>query len=215
MLKNNFYTVVLNYLPLTERKSWMEQQLKEKDFSFSFFQVDYEKENHNYSPEIAKEQSLATNELYEPRPLTQGEYDLIRKHQWGIITHGHIADNLLVLEDDAEIILGNRYSLSQKIYNVPDDYDVIIAGGSFKHSEVCTFSKFFPDCWLADHPSTNTSCSILYKRSILETVVLELQSAQIPLDWMLNYIFKKHNFKVYHLFPYFFKQNKSFNSSLQ
>lgn len=211
-------TYILNYAPLTDRAAWMDNQLKLAKFeNYEFVKKDCDYSLYSYYNEaVATYHGRATNEEYQPRALTKAEFDLIRKHQQALINgYTSEAEWVLILEDDALLKHGVDYNfLLQKILSAPADCDVIIAGGPFDHS-LCTYSNHMPGYMLANHPATNTSSSIIYKRSAISEVAIPLQRAQVPLDWALNYIYKKSDLNVWHMFPYLFTQNKNFKSSIQ
>lgn len=210
-------TYILNYAPLTERATWMEHQLNLANFeNYSFIKRDFDYNYYAYDKKYALLQGQSTSPIYHARPLSRAEFDLIRKHQDALID-GYSSDSetILVLEDDALLLWGVHYDLIlDKIKSAPEDWDVIIMGGPFNH-DLCTYSKTYPSFLLANHPSTNTSSSILYKKTSIPSVAAKLQSAQVPLDWALNHIYQDLDLKVYHLYPYFFNQNKTFKSSIQ
>lgn len=211
-------TYILNYAPLTDRAAWMDTQLKLAYFeNYEFYKEDTDYSFYNYYNEsLAERHSRVTSKTYVPRRLSKAEFDLIRKHQQVLINgYASKAEWILVLEDDALLKDGYCYkSLLNKIDNAPKDCDIIIAGGPFDHS-LCTYSDQATDYLLANHPATNTSSSIIYRRDSIPMVAVSLQRAQLPLDWELNFIYKNNNLKVWHMFPYLFSQNKNFKSSIQ
>ena len=212
-------TYILNYAPLTDRAVWMNTQLKLADFeNYEFHQEDNDYSLYNYYDEYqATIRGKVTSQEYQPRKLTKSEFDLIRKHQ-EVLIRGHSQkqyDWILILEDDALLEHGCYYKLLlDKIDKAPEDCDIIIAGGPFGHS-LCSYSKYTSDYLLANHPATNTTSSIIYKRQSIPEVAINLQRAQLPLDWELNYLYAKYNMKVWHMYPYYFTQNKNFKSSIQ
>jgi hypothetical protein len=210
-------TYILNYAPLVDRALWMESQLVLANFeNYSFLQKDFDYNYYVYDKKLATKQGRSTSQNYEPRPLKKSEFDLIRKHQDALIdAYSSSFDNILILEDDALLAHGVSYNLIlDKINSAPSDWDIIIMGGPFGH-DLCTYSKTYPNFLLANHPSTNTSSSILYNRKIIPSIAASLQNAQIPLDWVLNHFYAEHNLKVYHIYPYLFTQNKIFKSAIQ
>lgn len=214
---SNLKTIVLNYAPLIDRAEWMADQLRLAEFqNYCFHKYNYNYNYYLYDSEKALIQGRATSSEYHPRELTRAEFDLLKKHQYALIDACNTNEEwVLILEDDALLKQGYNYEfLLKKVQNAPKDCDIIVAGGPFDHS-ICTYSKHYPEYLLANHPSTNTSSSIIYKKSSILQVIEDLQYAQTPLDWALNYIYKKNNFKVWHMFPYLFTQNKNFKSSIQ
>ena len=211
-------TYILNYAPLTDRAAWMDSQLKLANFeNYEFHTESYDYSLYSYYHEtLATNHGQVTNKEYKARPLTKAEFDLIRKHQQALIDGKNSkAEWVLILEDDALLQHGVTYDkLIEKIESAPFDCDIIIAGGPFDHS-LCTYSSHMPGYMLANHPATNTSSSIIYKKQSIPEIMINLQRAQLPLDWELNYLYAKYDMKVWHMYPYYFTQNKNFKSSIQ
>lgn len=210
-------TFILNYTPLKDRAAWMKEQLESADFDdFKFCQKDWNYNLYNYDQNKSNQQGVFTNSEFVSRPLSRAEFDLIRKHQDALIEgFGTSSDWVLILEDDA--LLKNPYSyqdLLDQLKFAPANADVIIAGGPFDHS-LCSYRDVNLSFLLANHPATNTSSSIIYKREKIPEIAVMLQNAQVPLDWALNHIYFQLDLNVWHMYPYFFSQNKNFKSSIQ
>lgn len=210
-------TFILNYAPLKDRAVWMKNQLESAGFDdFKFCQKDYRNDPYKYNPDKSNQQGIFTNGEFVSRPLSIAEFDLIRKHQDALID-GYMtgSDWILILEDDA--LLKNPYNyqdLLDQLKFAPKNADVIIAGGPFDHS-ICSYRETGLSFLLANHPATNTSSSIIYKKESIPEIAIMLQDAQVPLDWALNHIYFQLGLNVWHMYPYFFTQNKNFKSSIQ
>lgn len=210
-------TYIINYTPLKNRAEWMKEQLEYAGFdNFKFYQKSWNYDSYCYNPEKSKKQGCFTSKEFVERPLSRAEFDLIRKHQ-DALTEGSFSDSdwILILEDDALLHKPYKYNdLLERLSLAPKNADVIIAGGPFDHS-ICSYRDASLSFLLANHPATNTSSSIIYKRESIPEVAIMLQNAQVPLDWALNDIYHQLNLNVWHMFPYFFTQNKNFKSSIQ
>lgn len=134
----------------------------------------------------------------------------------------------LFLEDDCRFVK-DTISIDEIILDAPDDMDVLVLGGAFDHN-ICSYESYYsPTCksqiklWIpqssnpsnifgegeepyrylkANHPSTNTTSSILYKKSAVNKILEYLVPFCLPIDWQLNYVFSQANLNVYHLHPY-------------
>lgn len=210
-------TFILNYAPLKDRAAWMKEQLESAGFDdFKFCQRNWNYNTYNYDQDKSNQQGILTNIEFVSRQLSRAEFDLIRKHQDALIDGFSTgSDWVLILEDDALLKSPYNYrDLLEQLKFAPRDADVIIAGGPFDHS-ICSYRSVDLSFLLANHPATNTSSSIVYKREKIPEIAVMLQNAHVPLDWALNYIYHKLDLHVWHMYPYFFTQNKNFKSSIQ
>lgn len=110
----------------------------------------------------------------------------------------------LFLEDDVII---NCEDVEEKILNItesaPEDADVIFVGGGFNHYEVSrTLKVINKNYHLKMPPNTNCAISYILKTSAAKKIINHCKPFTMPIDFELNYIFKKLDLKVYHYIPY-------------
>lgn len=148
------------------------------------------------------------------RQLTNAEISLCVKNIIGL-THftNTIAIAGIFLEDDCKFINGATYeNIEHIIYQAPPNWDMIFLGGGFDHN-ICKYKGRYNNYLLANYPCTNTSSSIIYSQKCAQKL-LEDPTFGISWDWHLNYMCKKENMNVYHIYPYIATQN-FFVSSIQ
>jgi len=214
-------TYVMHYTKLSERKTFIENHLDSLRFeNVSFVEV-LDKENltleylkyYDSSQERFALEASATGAA-EYRELKKSEISLCLKNIFALrqfVESG--AEAGIFLEDDCCFIDNVEYSnLENIIYQGPSKWDMIFLGGGFDHS-ICKYRGRYNNYLLADYPCTNTSSAIVYSRAGA-IKVLEDPAFGISWDWHLNYVCKKQNMNVYHLYPYICRQN-TFPSSIQ
>lgn len=115
----------------------------------------------------------------------------------------------LFLEDDCRFLQKDIACLKEAISDAPEDMDVLVIGGAFDHN-ICDYIAEYQGSKGSDsyrylkasHPSTNTTSSILYKKSAVSKILEHLIPFCLPIDWQLNYVFHEAKLNVYHLYPY-------------
>jgi GR25 family glycosyltransferase involved in LPS biosynthesis len=220
-------TYVAHYTKLKERKEYILDQLNKIGASDVEFMEDYDKEvltqdliDRYYEADQAKFEQVAkiTKDKCgggEYRILKDSEISLMIKHV-EILKKLSNSDNkyAMILEDDCLFL--NDYSeemIEILINSCVPDWDVIVIGGAFDHS-ICTYRDRYCMFLLANHPATNTTSSMIFKKETASKILETFQKFHISWDWQLNHIFYVNDFKVYHTFPYICKQN-NFKTSIQ
>lgn len=213
-------TYVMHYKKLIERKDFIKNHLLDIGFASIDFIENLDKEEltaDNLKYYDARQEKFlleasATGDA-EYRRLKDSEISLCLKHIFAL--QDFIQSNALaaiLLEDDCLFKKVKYNDIEDIVYQAPPKWDMIFLGGGFNHS-ICKYKGRCNNYLLADNPCTNTSSSIVYSRSGAEKVLKDLTFG-ISWDWHLNYICKKENMNVYHIYPYIATQNL-FISSIQ
>ena len=124
-------------------------------------------------------------------------------------------DHLLMIEDDCSF-LNEQTDINKIILNAPQNWDVLFIGGAFSYN-ILPIRSVINGYILADHPSTNTTSSLIYNKNSAKKTLDTIIPFSLPIDWHLNHIFHINNFKVYHTNPYLCRQlsNVTFKSTIE
>jgi GR25 family glycosyltransferase involved in LPS biosynthesis len=154
--------------------------------------------------------------------LNDSEISLTIKHL-DALDHFVECDNAafaLMLEDDF-MFMCNDIDLTEIVLGAPEDWDVIFLGGGL-NLDFLSVQKILPgnpSYLLVNHPSTNTTSSMIYSMSAARRVLkaYHADGFVLPLDWQLNYFFEKLDFNVYHTNPRICGQlsNRRFRSAIK
>lgn len=135
------------------------------------------------------------------KTLPKESISLCIKHTIALQSFIHQQDYeyLLILEDDC-IFWQNR-NINEVIKRAPSDWDIIFIGGSFGYN-ILPIQRAIGDYILVGHPSTNTTSSLIYNKESAKKTLDTILPFYLPIDWQLNNVFYKNDFKVYHTVPY-------------
>lgn len=212
-----YKTYVMHYQPLKDRRDFIINQLSSKGIENFELITDFDKDvltddiiKNYYSEDPEKhfkecQVSMRQGEKYEFQKMNPSGISLCIKHVQAFEkTQNQKEEFALLLEDDCRFEDGGT-PLDDIISNAPQDWDAIVIGGAFDHS-ICEYSFLDGEEGLvylkAKHPSTNTTSSILYKRSTAEKIIPYVKPFSLPIDWQLNFAFWKAKLNVYHIYPY-------------
>lgn len=222
-------TYILHYTKLKERKQFILDQLNKVGIIDFEFIEDYDKENLNkkiidnyYCSDVDGFNKVAkiTKDHCgggEYRILKDSEISLMIKHIKAlekISSSNH--EYGLILEDDC-LFHENAYkkTLDDILIECPSDFDVLVIGGAFDHS-ICKYKSIIKNKFLlSDHPATNTTSSMIFKKTTAIKILESFNKFHLSWDWQLNYIFYKLNLNIYHTIPYVCTQAKYFKTSIQ
>jgi GR25 family glycosyltransferase involved in LPS biosynthesis len=222
-----YKTYIMHYTPLKDRYEFMVQQLSSKGIKEFEFVTDFDKEElteqitsqyYNQDADAHEKTSMISmrGETYRYRKMRIQELSLAIKHVSAFRKFaGQEKEFGLFLEDDCRFYK-DGVSIEDLINNSPPDWDVIFIGGLFDHN-ICKYESGYKwgDSWYlkAEHPSTNTASSILYKKSTMPKILPYLSPFCLPFDWQLNHVFHMAELNVYHIYPYLCTQG-DFESTL-
>lgn len=207
----------MHYSPLKDRKDFILAQLSSKGIDNFEFITSFDREvlteeiiKNHYSEDKEKhfrecQISMRQGEKYEFQKMKLPSVSLCMKHLEAFEkTKEQKEDFALFLEDDCRFH-ENCKNIEDIILKAPHDWDAIVLGGPFDHS-ICDYSFMDGDEGLvylkAKHPSTNTTSSILYKKSTAEKIIPNLSLFSLPIDWQLNFAFWQAKLNIYHIYPY-------------
>ena len=83
-------------------------------------------------------------------------------------------DFALFLEDDCRFT--NSTKVETVIEEAPENWDVIFLGGAFSHGIITPISLVAGSYILAQHPSTNTTSSIIYNKDSVRKILPHMES---------------------------------------
>jgi GR25 family glycosyltransferase involved in LPS biosynthesis len=212
-----YKTYVMHYKPLRDRKEFILKQLSSKGIENFEFITDFDKDvltekiiEDYYLEDEEKhfkecQVSMRQGEKYQFQKMKYASISLCIKHVEAFEkTKQQEEDFALFLEDDCRFHQDST-SLEEIISKAPQDWDAIVIGGPFKH-DICQYNFIVGDdnsAYLkAKHPATNTTSSILYRKSTAEKIMPYVKPFSLPIDWQLNFAFWKAKLNVYHIYPY-------------
>jgi GR25 family glycosyltransferase involved in LPS biosynthesis len=212
-----YKTYVMHYTPLKDRREFISQQLLLKGISDAEFITEFDREDlteqdlyrYNKDKDLHKEVSeisrrphgFAGSVQYNYEQMSLASVSLNLKHLEGFRRFLDQDLNFaLFLEDDCRFISSTK--IETIIEQAPENWDVIFLGGAFNHGIITPISVVGGSYILAQHPSTNTTSSIIYNKNSVRKILPYMESFCVSIDWQLNYAFYKANLNVYHTYPY-------------
>lgn len=219
-----FDTHVMHCERLTERREHVEKALQsmnisdyhlttdEMDYSYSGFYEDNESKARDYA-QVWLDQDPNRNYKYTKLApasisLCWKWYNALRrfvdlsKNDYGLFLEDDFcfSSEMKIKREDIELIIKDSIPT---LCN-----DVVFLGGAFSHS-IITHRQAFPASEskisgfvLSGHPSTNTTSSLIIKKSAAERILEILCPFYLPIDWQFNYVFQELDLLVLHTFPY-------------
>ena len=214
-----YKTYVMHYKPLAKRYEFVNNELTKMDITDAEFITEFDKEelsddivsrHYDKSPELRSEQaqiSMREGEAYEYETLSISSISLNMKHISAFRKFIEQEQEFAVfLEDDCEF-LDTLHTIEGVIKNAPKNWDVIFLGGAFDHGIVKPLARI-DGYILADHPASNTTSSILYKKESVKKMMPHLEPFSLPIDWQINHAMYKAELNVYHIYPYLCTQGR-------
>lgn len=207
----------MHYTPLSERKGFVLDQLSTAGISDFEFITEFDREDltdedllkYDRDPDVHKRVSeisrrphgFAGSLQYNYEQMSLSSVSLNLKHLEAFKRFlDQDLDFALFLEDDCRFT--NSTKVETVIEQAPENWDVIFLGGAFSHGIITPISLVGGSYILAQHPSTNTTSSIIYNKDSVRKILPHMESFCVPIDWQLNYAFYKANLNVYHTYPY-------------
>ena len=226
-----FSTYIPHYTKLSERKPHLENELNKLGISNAKFITDFDGDcltgedmgkyvteldyfNKAVKPSIRK----LRMDWIEQKPLKNSEISLTLKHFKAIeLFLQSASDHALVLEDDVHFTCSN-INIQHVIDAAPDNFDVLFLGGPLG-VDFFNVKEVHGNYLLVDHPSTNTTSSIIYSKPAATRLFNSymVRGFCLPLDWQLNYFLELLDMKVCHIYPKLCGQlsGTEFRSSIQ
>ena len=216
-----FKTYIAHYSKLKERKDLMLKQLDGQNITDYEFVESYDQEDLNeeiISQYYADNEELSDNYArtslrklkleYSHEKLSLASISLCIKHVKMLSSFLETkSDYALMLEDDCRFMCDPRdASIENIILNAPKDWDVIFVGGAFVFEDVISIKHMNGQYALADHPTTNTTSSMIFNRNSAKKTLDTILPFCLPIDWQLNHVFYMNDFNVYHTRPYICEQ---------
>jgi len=230
-----FDTYVMHCERLTERREHIEKTLRGMDiynyylitnemdddwFSYSGFYEDNELKAREYTQVWLDKHPDAT---YNHNKLSAASISLCWKWYNALKRFVDSSENDygLFLEDDCSFdksVNEKHIDLIIKLADIPYNRtrsiaDVIFLGGAFDHSILNFTETLYFDVdslvdtlLIADHPSTNTTSSLIINKSAAKKILDVLCPFYLPIDWQFNHIFKELDLTVSHTYPYICSQ---------
>ena len=196
-----------HYPPLTDRRKYLESVLNEPiTWSIEPTKEDITNETRQEWYLDCKDawSNKDNNSTY--RKLTNGDISCSIGHILGWEKFLKTKEKYgLFLEDDVIINCDDiDFKISDVLEKCPKNADVIFVGGGFDHYIVSKTIKIENDNFhLKSPPNTNCAISYILKRSAAKKMLKICKPFTMPIDFEMNYLFKKLNFRVYHHIPYF------------
>ena len=154
----------------------------------------------------------------KPRKLKESEISLIFKHHTALLIAASSKHPTFILEDDA---LEKEDSMERiesiYAYFVKNEIGYLdLAGGCNLPLLNNERANSIGICNLVK-PRSRTTAGYLVAPNCAQTMAINLFPNSLPLDWLYQYIFLKHNFKVSWCIPELFEHGsqKKYKSSIQ
>lgn len=211
----NIKTYIIHYDKLTNRKQHILSELATIGIVDYEFVTKFNKEEltdeiinqyYDSSPETELNKAQITlskhgQTKYDYPKLSLSSISLCMKH---IVSLNNFLNSeyeyCLIIEDDCHFCCKPN-DIEHAIKKAPNNWDILFIGGAFNHSifkHIMRLGNYI----LADHPSTNTTSSLIYNKKSAKKTLKILNQFSLPIDWELNYNFFANNFNVYHTVPY-------------
>lgn len=209
------HTFVIHYTPLIERKQHILEELNKAQINDYEFVEIYDKEH------IPDE----VQQCFSPS-LLQSKISLICKHIYAFKQTSLNHEYALILEDDAILCEHFTYWLNEYMKQLPSDFDVFFIGigcGLYvphyerHHGKYVYLKGNEVGHWGIHGSSRCTEAFVLSKKGATTLANAQLSNIDMPCDFLLNDLFRKHNMKVYWAEPTLVVQgtfNGKFSSSL-
>jgi GR25 family glycosyltransferase involved in LPS biosynthesis len=186
---------VIHYTPLVQRKKHMLEQFQKQNIvDYEFVEI-YDKER---IPPLL-------SQMFSPK-LRDSLVSLICKHLHAFKQIALNHEYALILEDDA-ILCDNFFSqLDLFMKQLPDDFDAFFIGRGcnlFVPQSVQQPGKYVylkrneSGHWNVGGSSRCTEAFILSSKAATRLVNTVFENVEMPCDFLLNELFRKHNMKVY------------------
>tara|TARA_R110000824_G_scaffold387152_1_gene582311 strand:- start:124 stop:804 length:681 start_codon:yes stop_codon:yes gene_type:complete len=211
-----YKTYVMHYKPLEERRKFINSQLAKMNITNVQFITQFDRGdltdemiNRHYNRDtdahrIACEISMR-GEQYNYEEMPTPSISLNMKHLTAFQKLASQKEEFgLFIEDDCRFYNSEK-TMDSIINNAPPHWDVLVIGGPFDHN-ICSYRNIFvknQNTYLyANHPATNTTSSILYRKQSAVKILPYLETFCLPIDWQLNHAFCEAKLNVYHTYPY-------------
>lgn len=216
-------TYIMHYPKLIDRKTHILKELQNQDIcNYEFIEkynqedlddqtiLNYYRDDEFFAKTYAEVTIKKNVSIYEHKKLQPTSISLCIKHVHALeLFLKTDSEYALFIEDDCTFL--TKVNLDKIINDAPKNWDIIFIGGPFNHSianvKIIKNEKFL----LSEHPSTNTTSSLIYNKKSAKITLDSILPFYLPIDWQLNHVFYKNNFNVYHLFPYICNQSSGVN----
>ena len=200
-----------HYLPLTERKNYLDMALINLENKIWVIEPDKDQITDEmldkwYDPS-PKEWARKCKKYYKEIPpwrlMKKSDISCSLGHilAWEDFVKTGSGRFALFLEDDVIFKIGFETELQNIVNNAPQDADVVFIGGGFDHTIAKTIRQN-GEYFLKEHPATNCLCSYMLTREASKRLVEIVQKFTLPIDFEANYWFDQLGFNVYHKIPY-------------
>ena len=218
--KSLFFTYVVHYSPLKERRSYLEQKFKKEQLNCEFIT--------NLDRETLTQKQLS---LFDLKHMNQADCAISLAHFEAyrrIIRSPYLFN--LVLEDDACLARNFKIRLSKYLKELPNDFDMLFIGngGGFHIPLLTRLKSFGTHIFLKGHEASSwggggaTRCvdSYFLSKNCAEKILnyfkilSKRQKIFKSIDWWLNDVIRVLDLKVYWLEPTLVSQGTMLGSYL-
>lgn len=210
--KNPLHIFICHYTKLEKRKKHILNQLNQiKNIKITFID-EYDAEDVNQETDSQyflenKEEWSKRCKWYSPntannsRKLRISEKSLALKHFTALkkIKNMNI-DYGLIIEDDAVFCNNFLEKITQKILELPDDWDLYFPNSYKNMFGKGSVSPNLKNIYKKKNPSSAYTISYLINKKCCDSIISTIEKNKIvlPIDWEYNWMFKILNLNVYH-----------------
>tara|TARA_R110002020_G_scaffold134029_1_gene299090 strand:- start:1144 stop:1824 length:681 start_codon:yes stop_codon:yes gene_type:complete len=211
-----YKTYVMHYTPLEARRKFIDSQLAKMDITNVEFITQFDREelteeilDKHYNQDMEAHRNACAismrGERYKYEEMSPPSISLNMKHLTAFKKLANQKEKFgLFIEDDCRFCDGKK-TIDSIIDSSPPNWDVMVVGGAFDH-KICDYRNSFTRSQhtylYANHPATNTTSSILYKKESAAKILPHMEAFCLPIDWQLNHAFHEAKLNVYHTYPY-------------
>lgn len=224
---------IIHYSPLIERKKYLSYELDKCELEYDF--IDYF-DRDSVPKELIDKFYGVDPILWEERtinlyPNTVPFRELRKSEICNAISHIESYKKIMESDDDYGIILeddvifnGNfKNDINDIISETPQDYDIIFFGSSFSMELLDRLNlsksiKISNNIYKKIPPKTRTVDGYVITKKLAKLLYNEIKKVTLPLDFGLNYFFKKLDVNCYWYDPGVIKQgsrNGIYKSSIR
>jgi len=191
---------VAHYLPLTERKILLTEQLEKNNIEADW--ITDEPQDYNFYEFSDKLWNDKINKFdyglnISARKLRKAELSLAYKHIkiFNKITQNHI-ENSLVLEDDVLLINNFSKNFNEYLHDTPKDWDFIFIGSGCD-LRIPIEKRNKNKAYVKEHPASKCTDSFIISLQAANKICNSMKTITLPIDFELNYQMSFNDLKIY------------------